>query len=551
MISNFEKAANYRTADTAQSDLGIQRSRGLFHHEYATTLNAGDLIPLGAPREILPGDSIDVFKQTVFCRMATPIFPVMDDCFLDVSAFFVPARLLWDHWPNMFGQNDDSSWASDQNFTVPTINPAVNGPDSSLWNLWGYFGLPCYDGAEQVDFEVSALPFRGYRKVWNDWYRNQNVSAPVLVNTGDVESDETLFDLLKVSRIHDRFSDCLPAPQKGESVLIPGLYGLPVGTSQSTTFSNSSAPSLRLNTVGGVTGMVSQSLATNAGGAVGGTGSSSAPSAFAYPANLAVVGDGATTGATINSLRMAFQIQKIFESDGYSGSRYTEMLRSVFGCVPSDQTLQRAEFLGTHRIMLNMKQIEQTSSTDGTSPLGTVGGVSRSSESFTFAPHAFNEYGYLYLVGCIRTARSYAGGIHRSFTRTSRFDFYDPRLANIPNQPVYVYELANVSPSTIDDAVFGYQEAWSEYREFPSFKTGSLYPGLNSSLDAWTYVDSYSDSPVLSESWMLETDENVARTLAVPSTDGRKEQFILDCSFDWTMSRPIPTHSIPGLVDHF
>lgn len=513
---------------------------------YKTTFRFGDIIPIHWEM-IYPSDSLDSSNTSVLARMATPIFPVMDNAYIDFYYFFVPMRLVWDHWKEMFGENNVNAWTQTVDYSVPQM-PGFEG--TTLDNtLWDYFGLPVIGDASKGLPDVSALPFRGYRLIWNEWFRNQNVSAPKLVNTGDVESDATLFDVLQSCRFHDYFSDCLPAPQKGPDTLIPGIANAPVVTSGSSSVSGK-RPRLLLRTEQG-SSPASRNAAVGSGGAFGYSSSSAevVPNTFLYPSNL-VISSTDSPGYTISALRSAFQIQGILERDARSGSRYTEYLRAAFHTVSPDARLQRPEFLGTARMPLNIQQVVQTSSTNSTSPLGGTGAYSKTAFKFSVPRHGFTEHGMLFVLATARTERSYQNKINRKWTCKSRFDFYDPALAHISEQPVYNYEIFYDIDSDNNDGVFGYHEAWQFLREHPDTFTSSFRSNVTGSLDSWHYGDSYRSVPVLSESWMLEGPQQVARTLAVQDASPY-DQILIHVFFDWKMTRPIPVHSEPGLVDHF
>lgn len=587
-MSRFTRKANRQVSANQQADSVIQHSTFHTRPTYKTTFNFGDLIPVRV-QEVLPSDHIVKLDVASVVRMATPLFPVMDNAYLDFYAFFVPTRLLWDHWPQLFGENNENAWTLETEYTVPHFEPGVLRKFGSdlQFTLWDYMGLPVPSQIGEDDPAtyaypyfpaISVLKFRGYHLIHNEWFRNQNTTAPDLVDTGDAPGNiDDLIKVKKVCRMHDYFSDALPSPQKGPDTLIPGIDGAAVvtGPDNFDSYSVSQFPNLRWN-VGGSVPFDSAIGVSGSGITTGRTPvstvtfplSGSTGTHNLNPSNLRI---GSTpfnpAGYTISNLRTAFQIQKIYERDARSGSRYTEYLRAAFGTISPDARLQRPEFLGTTRVPLNISQVLQTSSTDSTSPLGQTGAYSLSNGIFHVPEHAFTEHGYLYILVAARTERTYQNGVHKSWSRLSRFQFYDPALAHISNQPILNQEIKGYSyyaspdepnPNSGSEALeflsspFGYQEAWADYRHDPSFVTGAFRSTDPTSLDSWHYADDYDlYSPTLSTGWMEETDQNVARTLAVPSVTDRKEQLICDILFDMVIRRPMPIKSIPGLVDHF
>lgn len=549
------------------SDNRINIGRSKFNRDswYKTSFNSGDLIPFYVD-EVLPGDTFEM-KTSLLARMATPLFPVMDNAYLDTYFFFVPNRLVWDHWKAFNGENDVNAWTQNIDYEIPQIR--LRSSVYNFFTLSDYFGIPMNNvnaippsGTTDTYLSVNALPFRAYHLIWNEWFRDQNLQDPFLIDKGDasIMGDSTagvaLNSLHKVNKFHDYFTSCLPAPQKGAAVQIPGLDGIPVVTSGTNYSGNLFYPLRWAMTSNGEIFDGGGSLVDQVNLGVTSDGTSYAPSSTSsvgntlYPANLVTNSIG---GASIDALRTAFQIQKLLWRDANGGTRYTEILRSHFGVVSPDARLQRPEYLGGKRTPLTMNQVIQQSSTESEpSPLGNTGAYSKTVDSFDGFTKSFTEHGYLIGVCCVRTDHTYQNGVNRLWSRKDRFDFYYPELAHIGNQPVFNKEIFVDNDLAKNDEVFGYQEAWAEYRYRPSYVTGAFRSNYTGgSLHAWHYADDYRTLPALSAKWIEEPTENLNRTLAVESSEQNHEQILLDMFFDLKTTRPMPMYSVPGLVDHF
>lgn len=534
----------------------IRRSRFKRDFSLLTTLNEGDLVPIYVD-EVLPGDT---FKINVngLVRMATPLYPVMDNSNMDIFFFFVPCRLLWDHFVNMMGQNDSTFWAETTEYTTPQVTAPENG-----WNVGtiaDYMGIPT--GVKGIS--VNAMPFRAYAKIWNEWFRDENLQQPVTQsksdtttkgsNTGNKLSDAEAGGLtLKVAKHKDYFTSSLPQPQKGEAVPLPltgnatvyygnGDTGKPYSVNQLITdlgWTGTNANLSAYKTNSSVWRATSESNRDGAAKVVV-LPESTTRGGLNLVADLSQV-----TAATINELRNAIAVQHILERDARTGTRYKEILKGAWGVTSPDARLDRSEYIGGYRIPININQVIQTSSSNTTSPQGNTAAYSMTTMSKHMCTYSATEHGYILGLCCVRVDHSYQQGLPRMWTRSTRFSYYDPMLANLGEQPVLNREIY-AQGNEQDEEVFGYQEAWADYKYRTNMITSEMRSTYAQSLDAWHYADHYTSLPTLSSDWIKEGDENIARTLAVEDTN-HSYQFICNFYFDQTWTRPMPIYSIPGL----
>lgn len=533
----------------------ISRSRFDRSASLKTSFNAGDVVPFFLD-EVLPGDTFSVDTSKVV-RMQTLLTPMMDNVYLDTYYFFVPNRLVWDHWKEFCGENTESAWIPATEYTMPQItSPAGTG-----WNvgtLADYFGIP----TGVAGLSVSALPFRAYALIMNEWFRDQNLQDPLVVPTDDstvagVNTGTTVTDVAKggkpfiASKYHDYFTSALPSPQKGPDVLIPSATAgeYPVVTRDATAVTGA-VPNLRWVYTSGTTPVLANTgLGTDGSGSYTGAHSQGAtdPNHPLVPANLFALASGGL-GATINQLRLAFQIQKFYEQQARGGSRYTEVVRSFFGVTSPDARLQRPEYLGGNRVPINVNQIVQQSGTESSgTPQGTVVGQSLTTDKHSDFTKSFTEHGLIIGVMVARYDHTYQQGLNRLWSRKDKFDFYWPVFANIGEQAIKNKEIF-AQGNDKDNEVFGYQEAWAEYRYKPNMVTGEMRSAYAQSLDVWHLADDYKQLPTLSDAWIKEDKCNIDRVLAVASSVSN--QFFADIYVKNYCTRPMPMYSVPGLIDH-
>lgn len=539
----------------ALNPTNIDMSRSTFDRSHSVKLsfNVGDLIPFYVD-EVLPGDTFSVRSSKVV-RMQPLVTPIMDNVYLDTYYFFVPNRLVWEHWRQFMGENTESAWIPSTEYEVPQLtSPATDG--WKIGTIADYMGVP----TGVAGLSVSALPFRAYALVCNEWFRDENLTDPLNisigdatqsgVNTGNYISDTSLGGLpFKVAKYHDYFTSCLPAPQKGPDVTIPvaAAVDLPVVTKSNIV---PSPGNLTVSFVGpGAQNyvQVSSGLAESGTLLKANTTSIGGSTVFS-PNNLWAIQSGSAPAATINQLRLAFQIQKLYEKDARGGTRYIEILKSHFGVTSPDARLQRPEYLGGNRVPININQIVQQSATqEGSTPQGNPVGLSVTHDTNSDFKKSFVEHGFVIGVMVARYDHTYQQGLERFWSRKDRFDYYWPVFANIGEQAVLNKEIY-AQGSDVDNEVFGYQEAWADYRYKPNRVAGEMRSSYAQSLDVWHLADDYSSLPALSDEWIREDSKTVDRVLAVSSEVSN--QLFADIYLSNRTTRPMPLYSIPGLIDH-
>lgn len=537
----------------------MERPRSKFDrsHQLLTTINEGELVPIYCD-EVLPGDTARV-RLNGLIRMSTPIYPVMDNAYMDTYFFFVPCRLLWDHWENMFGENDTDYWAEKTEYSTPTCKiGGTNGLKNG--SLGDYFGLPT---EIKNEIKVNALPARAYAMIYNEWFRDENLEAPLMLGykkTDDAGKEPSPGNATrdfylnkpnlttntnegtayarfpaKAGKFHDYYTSCLPSPLKSDPVEINLTGNAPIKGYKDFNYTE---PQLQQ-----VSPIMNSTIQSDA--------------EITVRPSYAVMKQGGNTtylGAdlsgvnaiSIQDLRMAIALQHIFEADARNGTRYREFLSGTWGVTSPDSRLQIPEYIGGQRIAINVNQVVQTSQTDTTTgqALGNTAAYSLTTCSKQMVDYAATEYGYIIGLAVVRVEHSYQQGLATKWTRGGRFTYYDPRLAALGEQPVYNREIY-AQGTAEDDEIFGYQEAWADYRYKPSYVTGEMRSNYQTSLDAWHYADDYSKLPRLSAEWIQEGTENIDRTIAV--TSAKSHQFLCDFYFTEDWYREMPIYSIPGI----
>ena len=537
------------------TNLDIARSTFRRDHSVKLSFNVGDVIPFYVD-EVLPGDTFQL-KTSMVARLQTLLTPMMDNLYLDTYFYFVPNRIVWQHWRELMGENTQSAWIPTTEYSVPQVTAPSGG--WSIGSIADYMGIP----TGVANLSVNALPFRAYALIMNEWFRDENLSDPLNIPVDDAtlagsNGTNYITDVVKggmpfkAAKFHDYFTSALPAPQKGPDVTIPvsGGSNYPVRTLAESVSGPSNVP-LQIRTFGqmpyNVVG-VNKSDSPEPGAVWASVSSVSGNAEPFVPTNLWAINDGSVSAATINQLRMAFQIQKLYEKDARGGTRYIEILKSHFGVTSPDARLQRPEYLGGNRIPVNINQVVQNSATqaDGT-PLGDTAAFSVTTDVHGDFIKSFVEHGFVIGVMVARYDHTYQQGLERFWSRRDRLDYYFPVFANIGEQPILNKEIY-AQGTAQDDEVFGYQEAWADYRYKPSRVAGEMRSKAPASLDVWHLADEYTQLPKLSDAWIREDKTNVDRVLAV--TSSVSNQMFADLYIQCKATRPMPVYSIPGLIDH-
>lgn len=539
------------------TNIDMSRSKFPRHSSVKFSFNVGDVVPFYVD-EVLPGDTFNV-KTSKVVRMQSLLTPIMDNIYLDYYFFFVPNRIVWDHWRELNGENRESAWAQTTEYEVPQVTAPAGG-----WNVGtvaDYMGIPT--GVSGIS--VNAMPFRAYAMICDEWFRDENLVDPLYIPKGDavtagVNTRTNPSDYAAggqpfvAAKFHDYFTSALPSPQKGPDVGI-GLTGdLQVyGDGNPLHFFNGSKTPASgdyifhfnsQSAAAGATVTADQNDRANSAGYV--LTKEMVDLNPTFTSGLTATLSNATS-VTINALRMAFQMQKLYEKDARGGTRYIEILKSHFGVTSPDSRMQRPEYLGGSRVPININQVVQTSETGSGTPQGNTAAYSVTTDSHKDFTKSFVEHGFVIGVCVARYTHSYQQGIERFWSRKSRFDYYWPVFANIGEQAILNKEIY-AQGTAKDDEVFGYQEAWADYRYKPSRVAGEMRSSAAQSLDVWHLADEYTSLPSLSAGWIQENKTTVDRVLAV--SEQNANQLFCDIYIENYTTRPMPVYSIPGLVDH-
>lgn len=520
----------------------VPRSTFVTEHTHKTTFDAGWLVPIHVD-EVLPGDT-HKGRVTIFARLATPLFPIMDNLMAETFFFFCPNRLVWDNWKKMMGERANPNSSID--YTIPQVVSPAGG--FAVCSLGDYFGLPTagqVEGAATVS--VNALPFRAYNFIYNEWFRDQNLQDSLVVDTDNGPDTLSDYVLRRRNKKHDYFTSCLPYPLKGgvEATLpLAGqapVRGIAANSTLNPTDGGPGAGFLETpdSTDPGWAGYLGTSVADNFRIRMESAASGAGPAIYADLSEAA--------GATINALRLAFQTQRLLERDMRSGTRYTELLRAHFGVTPEDQRLQRPEYIGGGRTAVQTQAIAQTAEY-ATSPIGTLGAAAVITDQHSFSYNA-TEHGFIIGLVQVSAELTYQQGLHRMWTRQTRYDHYWPVFAHLGEQAVKVSEIYYSGESEIDDLVFGYQERWAELRHRPSRISGLFRSTSAGAIDEWHLAQQFGSAPALNTAFIQDMSDDQLERVQAAGSAAANMQILLDAFFQIRTTRAMPMYSVPGMTD--